>query len=196
VPRQKLRTAALRDEVLRQALDVLEVDGPAAVRARQVASRAGTSTASVYELFGDKAGLVRAMFSEAFRALLERLEAVDEGEDALAHLTALLATSRRFGIEHPMLFDLMYGRPFHEFSPTSSDLAVGARIYDLVLGAVRRWLEDARSRTDPLDAAHALIALDRGLVAAELAGVLGRSRERRDRRWHLAVRAQLDGLAR
>ncbi len=191
-----MRTAALRGEVLRHALEVLEVDGPGAVRGRQVAGRAGTSTASVYELFGDKGGLVRAMFLEAFRTLLERLEAVGEREDARTHLMDLLATSRRFAIERPMLFDLMYGRPFHEFAPTSRDRAVAARIHELVLVAVRRWLEGSGSRTDPLDAAHALIALDRGLVAAELAGMLGRSREDRDRRWGLAVRAQLDGLAR
>ena len=195
MPRRKLRTQELRDELVATALAVLEHHGPLALRARDVASAAGTSTGALYELFGDKVGLVRALFYEGFRALDERLRAVAATGDARTDVVALLAASRAFAIERPMLFELMYARPFADFQPTEDDLRVGASIYRLVVHSVRRWLTDVSSTTDPVDAAHVLVALNRGLVAAELAALLGRSARSRDRRWRLAVDAQLNGLA-
>jgi hypothetical protein len=47
---------------------------------------------------------------------------------------------------------------------------------------------------DPVDVAHALVALTQGLAAAETARRLGTSRRSIDRRWHLALTALLDGL--
>ena len=76
MPRTKLRTPDLREELLQRAVAVLEHEGPVALRARRVASAAGTSTGALYELFGDKTGLVRAIFYEGFRMLAERLEEV------------------------------------------------------------------------------------------------------------------------
>jgi AcrR family transcriptional regulator len=173
---------------------VLEQDGPVALRARRVAAGAGTSTGALYELFGDKTGLVRAIFYEGFRMLGEQLEAVVLTDDPRADVIALLRTSRAFALEHPMLFEVMYARPFGEFDPTADDLRRGRRLYDLVVHQVTRWITEARADADPVDASHALIALNRGLVATELAGLLGRSRGSRERRWQLAVDAQLDGL--
>jgi AcrR family transcriptional regulator len=195
VPRRKLRTPDLREELLQRAVVVLEHEGPLALQARHVASAAGTSTGALYELFGDKTGLVRAIFYEGFRMLADRLEQIPTTDDARSDLVALLGGSRMFAVEHPMLFEVMYARPFGQFQPTRDDLRVAGRIYDLVVRQVERWLSAAASDTDPVDAAHALVALNRGLIATELAGLLGRSHQSRERRWRLAVAAQLDGLA-
>ena len=85
--RPKVRTAEARDDVLRCALDVLERGGPPAVSARRVATAAGTSTAALYEFFGDKAGLVRALYWEGFGALERpaQLARVDVGCEAHLH---------------------------------------------------------------------------------------------------------------
>lgn len=195
MPRTKLRTADLREDLLQQAVAVLEGEGPVALRARRVASAAGTSTGALYELFGDKTGLVRAIFYEGFRMLANVLERVPLTDHARADVVALLSASRAFALEHPMLFEVMYARPFGEFDPTGDDLRVAGRLYELVVRQVKRWLSDAQAQTDPVDAAHALIALNRGLIATELAGLLGRSRKSTERRWRLAVHTQLDGLA-
>jgi AcrR family transcriptional regulator len=195
VARPKLRDAKLREHVLERAVATLEHEGPSALRARHVASAAGTSTAALYELFGDKAGLVRALFYEGFRQLADLLDEVPVSEAPRAGVVALLAGSRRFAVERPMLFEVMYARPFGEFAPTPDDLRVAGRIYDLVVHRVGRWLSGVGASIDPVDAAHVLIALNRGLIASELAGILGRSDRSRERRWQLAVDAQLDGLA-
>src|SRR5438270_7888523 len=119
MPRTKLRTAELREELLRCAVAVLEGEGPIALRARRVASAANTSTGALYELFGDKTGLVRAIFYEGFRMLADRLEHLPATQDARGDVVALLEGSRTFAIEHPVLFEVMYARPFGEFEPTS-----------------------------------------------------------------------------
>lgn len=195
MPPPKTRTTALRSDLLRHAIDLLERDGPPAIRARDVAAAAGTSAAALYELFGNKAGLVRAMFLEGFHRLHGRLAAVPVTPDPRADLLALLDASRAFAIEHPMLFEVMFARPFAEFDPSRDDSTVAAALYDLVLQRVGRWLDAEGSPLDRVDAAHALAATDRGLIADELAGVLGRSAASVRRRRDLTITALLDGLA-
>ena len=68
-------------------------------------------------------------------------------------------------------------------------------MYDLVVRQVKRWLSEAAAAVDPVDAAHALVALNRGLIATQLAGLLGSSPRNRDRRWRVAIDAQMGGLA-
>ena len=69
MPRAKQRTPELRDHLLEVAITTLSEEGIARFTTRRVAERAGTSVPAVYELFDDKAGLVRAMFFEGFRLL-------------------------------------------------------------------------------------------------------------------------------
>jgi AcrR family transcriptional regulator len=194
VPPRKTRTPALQSDLLRHAIDLLERDGPPAIRARDVAAAAQTSAAALYELFGSKAGLVRAMFLEGFHRLHDLLAAAPVTPDPRVDLVALLDASRAFAVEHPMLFEVMFARPFAEFDPTTEDRAVAVALYDLVVQRVGRWLDAAGSDLDRVDAAHALVATNRGLVADELAGVLGRSPANVRRRRHLTLAALLDGL--
>lgn len=198
MPRPKVRTGDLREVIVDRALHLLEEGGPPAVRARGVASAAGTSTAAVYELFGDKAGLVRSVFFEGFRLLEARLRAVPTTGDARTDLVETLAEARRFALDRPMLFEVMYARPFAEFEPSADDLRAGMGLYRLVTDRVRAWGASAGATPiadDPRDAAHAVVATNRGLVATELAGLAGTSSRTVDRRWRLTIDALLDGLA-
>jgi AcrR family transcriptional regulator len=54
------------------AVVVACTEGAEGFTTRRVAEQARTSTPAVYELFGDKAGLVREVFGEGFRLLRER----------------------------------------------------------------------------------------------------------------------------
>jgi AcrR family transcriptional regulator len=192
--RPKLRTDEVRHELLRQAMVILEREGPPALRARRIADDARTSTAALYEFFGDKAGLIRAVFFEGFAALHAALVAVPRTDDARRDLVALLGASRKFALARPMLFEVMYARPFVEFDPSAEEVEVGNEIYRLCVKAVGRWLRAEGSAKSAVDAAHVLVATHRGLVAAELAGLLGRSEATRRRRYALGVETVLAGL--
>ncbi|NMO49823.1 TetR/AcrR family transcriptional regulator [Actinoplanes sp. TBRC 11911] len=75
MPRLKQRTDTLRERGLASALAVLAEEGVAGLTTRTVARRAEASVPAIYEVFGDKAGLIRELFFHGFRVLGDDLDA-------------------------------------------------------------------------------------------------------------------------
>jgi AcrR family transcriptional regulator len=194
VPRTKRRTPELRERVLAEAVDLLAKEGAAGLTARSLAARAGTSAPALYELFGDKSGVVRELYFEGFRQLGAELAALHETEDPVADLWALAAAYRRFVRSNRALAEVMFSRPFSDFSPGPDELAATGSVRLFVVGRVRRALEAGRLRGDETDVAHVLVALIQGMAFAEAAGRLGTSTESVERRWRLAVGTLLNGF--
>jgi AcrR family transcriptional regulator len=195
VPRAKLRTPELRDHVLSIAVELLARDGVAGFTARRIATEAETSTPAIYELFGDKSGLVREVFFEGFRLLRRELDTAAESEDPRAQLIELLRRYRGFMRENPVLSQVMFSRPFTDFEPGPSELQASSSVRVFILERVNRCIEAGVLRGDATDIAHVLVALVQGLAGAENAGRLGTSDESVDRRWSLAVGAAIEGLS-
>jgi AcrR family transcriptional regulator len=215
VPRVKQRTPELRDHVLSVAVATLAAGGVTGFTARRVAERAHTSTPAVYELFGDKAGLVREVFFEGFRLLQRHFSELPESADPRADLVDVIAARRAFARANPVLAEVMFSRPFADFDPGPADRIAGSAVREFIVGRVRRCIDagvlrgsttatdtdtaadpDADTAVDPAtDIAHVLVALAQGLSAQEAAGWLGTSAHSRDRRWALAIEAVLTGLA-
>ena len=194
MPRPKQRTQDLRDRVLEAAVTLLADEGVAGFTTRQVARQAQTSTPAVYELFGDKAGLVREVFFEGFRLLGRALGELAETSDPRADVADVVGVFRRFCLAHPELAGVMFSRPFADFDPGPQEQAAGAAVREFCVARVRRCVDAGVLDGDPADIAHVLVALAQGMARQEAAGWLGRSAASVDRRWELAVRAVLDGL--
>jgi AcrR family transcriptional regulator len=194
VPRAKQRTQELRDHVLQVAVAMLALEGVAGFTTRRVAQEAETSTPAVYELFGDKAGLVREVFFEGFRLLRRRFDRIEVSDDPRADLVRLIRVFRRFVRENPVLAEVMFSRPFADFDPGPAELTAGSAVRELIVARVRRCIHAGILSGDQTDIAHVLVALAQGLSAQETAGWLGTSKASIDRRWNLAVDAVLDGL--
>ncbi len=175
---------------------MLAADGVGGLTTRKVAARASTSTPAVYELFGDKAGLVRAMFLEGFRMLHRRFERLVDTDDARGDLVRVVETLRAFVRAHAALAEVMFSRPIADFDPGPTGIDAGAAVRRYVVGHVRRCIDAGLLVGNETDIAHVLVSLTLGLAATERAGWLGSSKASVDRRWGLAVRAVLDGLAR
>ena len=184
----------MREHVLRVAVEMLATDGVAEFTTRRIAQQASTSAPAVYELFGDKAGLVREVFFEGFRALRRRLETVEPSEDPRADLIRVIRTLRMFVRENPVLADLMFSRPFADFDPGPAERRAGDAVRQFIVGRVRRCTEAGVLAGNETDIAHVLLALVQGLARQETAGWLGTSEASMDRRWDLAVIAVLAGL--
>lgn len=182
-------------QVLQAAADTLAEQGPAGFTTRRVAERASTSATAIYELFGDKGGLVRELFFEGFRRLDDGYAAFEESDDPRADLERVIATFRSFARTNPALFDIMFSRPFADFDPGPQELRAGARVQRFVLAQVKRCIDAGILAGDPTDIAHAILALALGLATQETAGWMGSSKAAIDRRWRVAVNALLDGLA-
>jgi AcrR family transcriptional regulator len=181
VPRKKQRTPELRDRVVLAAVAILDETGVAGLTARNVAEGAATSVPALYELFGDKAGLVRAVFFES--------------EDPRADLLAVVGVVRTFVRENPVLAEVMFSRPFTDFAPVPESLGTTGSVREFIVRRVRRCIDAGGVVGDATDIAHVVLALAQGLVSQETAGWLGSSAASVDRRWSVAFRALLDGLA-
>ncbi len=175
-------------------MDLLSEEGAAGLTARALAARAGTSAPALYELFGDKAGVVRALYFEGFRRLGAVLAAHGEGPDPVADLWALAGEYRRFVRDNRTLAEVMFSRPFRDFSPGPEELAATASVRTLVVGRIRRCIGARRLHGDETDVAHVFVALVQGMAFAEAAGRLGTSTESVERRWRLGVGAVLHGF--
>lgn len=194
MPRAKQRTPQLRDRVLQVAVAMLEHDGVSGFTTRKIAAHAATSTPAVYELFGDKAGLVRELFLEGFRMLRRRFDDLTDTDDPRADLLRVIGVLRRFVRENPALAQVMFSRPFADFDPGPSGVKAGNAVRVYVVGHVRRCTDAGLLDGDETDIAHVLMSLTQGLNATEAAGWLGTSNASVNRRWELALRAVLDGL--
>jgi AcrR family transcriptional regulator len=194
MPRAKQRTPELRERVLAAAVRMLASDGVAEFTTRRVAQQASTSTPAVYELFGDKAGLVREMFFEGFRTLGRRLTELTLTEDPRADLISVIRSFRLFVRENPVLADLMFSRPFADFDPGPAERRAGDEVRQFIVAAVRRCVAAGVIGGDETDIAHVIVAMAQGLAGQETAGWLGRTQASMDRRWDLAITAVLDGL--
>lgn len=175
-------------------MELLAEGGPAAVTTRSVAARADTSAPAIYELFGDKAGLVRALFFEGFRRLNHELDALPEAAGELDDIFAIVSTFRRFTVARPHLFEVMYTRPFDAFTPTPEEQRLGDKARSHVVDAVQHCVDSGILDGDATDIAHALLGLAIGLAMQETAGWLGPDPATRSRRWNHATAALLDGF--
>jgi AcrR family transcriptional regulator len=194
VPPAKVRTPELRQQLVDVTVDLLASEGAAAITTRRVASRANTSAPAIFELFGDKTGLVRALFFEGFRRLRAHLEELPPARGAVADLIEFVHTFRAFTLEHPALFEVMYNKPFEAFSPSTDERAVGDATRSILVDRTAACVQAGRLRGDPVDIAHAILALAIGLATQETAGWLGSTRRARDRRWEHGVDALLRGF--
>src|SRR5689334_6011644 len=76
----------VRVALLDAAGELLHREGPTALTTRRLAEAAGTTTQSIYTLFGGKEGIVRAMFREGYARLDTRLRRVRDTDDPLHDL--------------------------------------------------------------------------------------------------------------
>lgn len=194
MPKQKQRTHALRERGIAGALAVLAEDGVAGLTTRTVAARAGASVPAVYEVFGDKAGLIREVFFEGFRMLGDGLSDLPPDDNPVKALQRCCEAFRRFVLANPVLAQVMFSRPFVDFDPTADDIKAGLKVSKVFVQHARAAIDAGLFEGDPNDIAHVFFAFAEGIAAAESAHRLGRSKQTVDRRWRLGLQALIHGF--
>lgn len=171
----------LRRRLVDEAGRLLTAEGIGAVTLRRVASLADTSTTAVYSLFGDKDGLVHAMYVEGFTRLGAALRRAARGEaDPLAAVGAVGIAYRRAALRTPHLYGLMFAAPVPTFAPGEEASLIAAAAYEPLVEGVQACLEaGAMHGGEAGEIAQYLWGVAHGMVALELAGHLpGTARER------------------
>jgi AcrR family transcriptional regulator len=194
MPRPRLHDYdQLRQALLDAGGRILAGQGPHALTLRRVASEVGTSTTAVYTLFGDKAGLVLAMFLEGAARLEQVFAAVPRTDDPVADLFQLGLAYRANARANPHLYELLFGRPIPQFTPDDAAVRQTRGTFEDLVRPIRRCIDAGRfTPADPYEVAVHLNALVHGLASLELRGRLGAAQEA-DRRWHTALQAAVRG---
>jgi AcrR family transcriptional regulator len=178
---------SVRDEMLHAAVGLLNEQGPDALQTRRVAGAAGTSTMALYTHFGGMPGLIAEVAEEGLRQFDAALT-LPETDDPVADLFALGVAYRRYAIERPHMYRLMFGSTSaHGINaPAGNVLALTVAEIERhipsfahVVRAVRRSMLAGRIGTRSPDdeavvaTAAQFWALIHGFVMLELAGFYG-----------------------
>jgi AcrR family transcriptional regulator len=156
-PARRYHHGDLRPALLRAAVEVIGLAGPAAMSLREVARRAGVSHAAAAYHFGDKAGLLTAVAAQGYRILTEELRSASDAGGGFLEVGVAYV---RFAVSHRAHFEVMY-RPelyrrddagvrearaaaavllYGTASPDAGQLAAGAAAWSLVHGLATLWL--------------------------------------------------------
>jgi AcrR family transcriptional regulator len=161
---------------------LLASEGPAALTLRRLAAVVGTSTTAVYTLFGDKQGLLDAMYREGFDRLAAALEGADaSATDPVERLARQGQAYRAAALASPHLYGLMFNAVVPGFVPDERSLAAAESSYVPLVRSVQRCL-DAGAMAGPSAERIALHlwTVSHGFVTLEIAGQLGDKATDRD----------------
>jgi AcrR family transcriptional regulator len=158
-----------RTELIEAAIRLLADQGVEALVLRRVAGAAHVSTMCVYSRFGDKTGLLEAVYTAGFERLGLALASVEPSRDATVHLRRLGVAYRRFAVANPALYSLMFERVVG-FDPSPELRAeVLETTFAPILDAVRVAIDQGVIRAESaLVAAYTLWAAAHGAVSLEL----------------------------
>jgi AcrR family transcriptional regulator len=182
---------SVRHELLDAAVNLLDEHGPDALQTRKVAGAAGTSTMAVYTHFGGMQPLIDAVAEEGLRQFDEALT-MPPTDDPVADLVATGVAYRRYAIERPHMYRLMFGSTSahginaptqNVLTQTVAEIEQHTPSFAHVVRAVHRSMLAGRitvggANTDAADAAVVataaqIWALIHGFVMLELAGYYG-----------------------
>ena len=173
--------APARGDETRQALldaahDLLATEGPGSLTVRRIAAAAGMSTMNVYSRFGGKDGVLDELFTDGFRRLGEAMDAARDTDDAGGDLRRCSELYRRFALEHPTYYSLMFDRVVPDFEPSAAaqEVAIGTLV-KLQQRVERAMAAGAIRQGDSFAVATALWACMHGLVSLEARATAGGS---------------------
>lgn len=172
--RQRVRTRTPSVDVTASlesaALELLEESGPQALTVREVAARAGVAPMGVYSRFGSKDGLLEALFVTGFDMLDA---AIDEPTSAGALHRLLHSTRayRRFALDHPQLYHLMFEQ-MATLELTEESIDTATRTFGTLVRHVTACMDAGElSPGDAVEVSQQLWSTIHGAVSLEIADV-------------------------
>lgn len=151
------------------ALRLLANDGPSALTVRGLAAEAGIAPMGIYNHFGDKNGVIDAVFRRGFEQLTRSVSVGLTADDPIKGLRAGLIAYRKFALEHRTTYAVMFLREVPNFIPTDESLVIAAGSFDVLIRCVERSIRTGElRRNDAQEIAQQLWAATHGAVALEL----------------------------
>jgi AcrR family transcriptional regulator len=148
-----------RRQILEVAAELLEREGAQALSTRAVAAAAGIRAASLYQLFGDKDGLLSALAIHAFDLYLAQKNTLSPSGDPVDDMRRGWDMHVDFGLRHPAFYLLMYGTDRPGRRPPAAREA-----QELLMTFLGRAASAGRLRVPPVLAAQLTLAAVTGVT--------------------------------
>jgi AcrR family transcriptional regulator len=137
--REKIRDIT-RAEIKETARQLMAEKGTAGISLRAIARRMGMTAPALYHYYAGLNDLITALIQDAFTQLADTLEmAAAEQAHATyaARLVAVALANRRWALDHPVDFQLIYGNPIPQYEqptditypPARRSFLVTARLF-------------------------------------------------------------------
>jgi AcrR family transcriptional regulator len=128
----------LKRALTQAALGLVQEKGPKGFTLREVARRAGVSTAAPYRHFADKSQLLAAVATLGFVQLHETLSATAaQAADLTQQVLDMGGAYVRWAVTHPDYYQVMFGSELDK-SDNPDLLTAGARAFDDLLDTIVR----------------------------------------------------------
>lgn len=162
-------TDDVRERLLRAAHDLLATEGPTALTVRRIAAEAGMSTMNLYSRFGGKDGVVEQLFVDGFTRLGEAMDEVASTDDPMAELEACGVAYRRFALENPTYYAIMFEGVVADFEPSPEAMAAAEATLRRLANSLHRAMQTGLlAPADPLQTAAVVWATCHGVMSLEL----------------------------
>jgi AcrR family transcriptional regulator len=160
----------IEPELLTAALEILSESGPEGFTVRAIARRAGVAPMAIYSHFGDKNGLLEAIWIEGFTKLRETLEASPINVEN--KLLKSAQAYRHFALNHPTHYTVMFMHRFVGFTPSMTASTVAFNSFDVLVEQIRSVQKSGMfANYSPGDAAQMMWSTCHGFVSLEIMGM-------------------------
>ena len=164
-------SADVEQAIVDAAEQLLVDEGPDALTVRAIAAAAGVAPMSVYNHLGGKNGVLDALLIRGFEGLSGAMDGLGS-DDPFEDLAEAGRCYRRFALEHPSHYALMFERSVPDYEP--SLLAMGharATFKELEVLVQRAMAAGVIAAGDPAEVAQRLWNTCHGTVSLELRGI-------------------------
>lgn len=135
-------TAEVEAAVLDAAERLVATDGPRALSIRTLAKEAGVAPMSIYNRFGDKEGVLLALFVRGFHDLVAHIAPpeltgpVATPAEALDRMRISCQAYRRFAFRSPGTYSLMFEQGHDDVEPDDEAMDVAAAAFLTLVGHI------------------------------------------------------------
>ncbi len=172
VPRRERVRAMMREEILEAARKIVQDRGFEGLAMRPLASAVGVTAPTLYDYFPSKEAVVGALFLQGIALLHEAFDGAEVASaPGVVRLRAIFNAYREFGVTHPDLYQLMFGRIDPSFKPDETAIERAGTIPQRACQAVTDAMELGEIRPGDVDQVmNAIWVMAHGHVMLEING--------------------------
>jgi AcrR family transcriptional regulator len=128
----------LRDQCVRQALEIIAAKGIEALSMREVARRMGVSHQAPYKHFASRDHILARIVATAFEEFAAHLDGRERSDDPFEELGSMGRAYFAFAERHPLKYQLMFGAKLPEHAHTPEVATKGQHAFSILQDAVAR----------------------------------------------------------